>query len=574
MQNLIEKRRMSHKMFVVIILFISISLALSIPAYCDDAVYKEEFNIILKQLDDITERIEKIEDKNGISEKETLPEEKVEELKTDVDDFLDILNEVEKKSIVDQVELKAELRTRFDWFDFKGHDNIKFTDIHDGPLKHEKVSGLPSNRLRLNLHAEIASWLRFHSRLSMYHIWADDDYPVYPESTFINQSRIPSDISLKVERVYADVFFEPIEQLPMALTFGRLPTTDGFPTNLREDTARKSTYPNMAYDVETDGIGLSVDLSHFTGLKQSAYRLVYLRRCEDTETVTFGKKITDKRGIYRVDEFNVDDLGIYISQFETLLPGIFRDTIFLINLVYIPKTPTLDMRFSDDLYPFYYDSTGLLYIEEPSSIGHGWKATCYIESKNFLNLHMDAFIGAAYIKTKAEGATKFMLNPSVIGLPGPPVEARKAYETYQSLIDLIPNMEPLLKQLQGAPPPVGLINDDGTSDRDAYAIHIGFRYQLPLQVFHKPKLGVEYNHGSRYWLGFSDASEDPIHKLSTRGSVWDLYYIQPVNRYLTFRLGYTDIQQDYDFGVSFYFGNPNEIDHHIKNVYFLMDARF
>jgi Protein of unknown function (DUF3373). len=75
-------------------------------------------------------------------------------------------------------------------------------------------------------------------------------------------------------------------------------------------------------------------------------------------------------------------------------------------------------------------------------------------------------------------------------------------------------------------------------------------------------------------VGFSDASEDPLHKLSTRGKVWDVYYIQRLNRYLTFRLGYTDVYQDYSYGSSFYFGAPHKLDHHIKNTYFLIDARF
>jgi len=574
MQNVIEKKYIYPKMLTLTIFYIFTFLCLPISVYCNDAVYKEEFNIILKQLDDITERIEKIEDKEGFREKETIPEDDLEELKDDVDYFLSILEEVEKKSIVDRIELKADFRTRFDWYDFKGHDNYPFTDIPNGPLKHEKVSGLPSNRLRLNLKADIGSWLRFHSRLSMYHNWADDDYPSYPELNFINQSRLPTDIALKVERVYADIFFEPFEKLPMAFTFGRLPATDGFPTNLRENTARKSTYPNMAYDIETDGVGFSVDLSQYTGLKQSAFRLVYLRRNEDIERVKYGKKMTDKQGIYRIDEYNGTSIDIYISQFETLLPGIFIDTLFLFNFVYIPSTSPLDMRFSNELYQFYYDSTGLLFIENTEAIGSGWKATCYVESKNFLDLNIDAFVGAAYMKSNAKGATTFFLNPAVIGLPGPPIEARLAYETYKPLMDSIPSLEPLLKKLQATPPPVGLLNADGTTDQDAYAVHIGFRYQIPFKIAYKPKFGAEFNYGSKYWMGFSDASEDPLHKLSTRGSVWDFYLLQQVSKNFTFRFGYTDIQQDYGHGLGFYYGLPHKIDHHIKNFYFLMDARF
>jgi hypothetical protein len=541
---------------------------------CEDAVYKEEFDIILEQLDEITERIEEIEDRQGIPKGEDTPDETIEIIQEDLEEFVDILDEVEKKSIMDKIDLRAELRTRFDWYDFKGHDTIPFTSEIIGIEKHERVHALPTNRLRLNLHASISSWLQFHSRLSMTHIWSDDDYPVYPEMNLVNESRIPSDITLKVERAYADIFFEPYENLPMALTFGRLPTTDGFPTNLREDSARKSTYPSMAYDIEADGVGLSIDLSHFTGLKNSAYRLVYMRRCEDHESFSFGKTLTQKKGIYRTDDLASSNLGILISQFETLLPGIFHNTLFLLHMVYIPKTPPQDMRFSDDAYQFYYDSSGFLFVDKPDSIGSGMKMTCYVESNNFLNLHIDAFLGAAYMKTKAKGALKFMIDPSVIGLPGPPIKARDAYETYKHLLDQIPNYAPVLEELQTAPDAIGLVCNDDHSDKDAYAFHLGGRYQLPIFKVNHPKIGIEYNYGSQYWLGFSEASEDPLHKLSNRGSTWDLYYIQPANRYLTFRLGFTDMHKDYDHGLSFYFGEPNAVDHHIQNIYFLMDARF
>ena len=546
------------------------------PVKKDNAVYKEEFDIILKQLDKATERIEALEEKQTIQKGPLSPEETVESLQEDLDELVEILDEVEKKSIVDRMELRGELRTRFDWYSFQGHDTIPFTSTYDGPKKSEHIAALPTNRFRLNLRTKIGSWLHFHSRLSMTHIWSDDDYPVYPERNLINAARIPSDISLKVERAYADLFFSLNENYPMALTFGRLPTTDGLPTNLRDDTARKSTYPGIAYDVETDGLGLSIDISHLTGLKDAAYRLVYVRRCEDNERYTFGKIFSGKKGVYRVDEKGVPNLEIYISQFETHIPGLFQNTLFLFNLVYFPDIPPMDMRFSDDLYPFYYDSTGFLFVDKPDSIGSIWKATVYLESKEVFNMPMDAFFGASYVKSDADGALKFMINPTAVSLDGPPVEARYASTIYASLQADDPDLYEVLglEQLSHTPPAIGLVNKDGTSDRESYAIQIGGRYQLSLPKLNNPKIGIEYNYGSQYWLGFCHASEDPLHKSGNRGTTWDLYYIQPINRYFWLRLGYTDLEKEYDDGVSFYYGDPNAVDHRIRNMYFLLDARF
>jgi hypothetical protein len=57
-----------------------------------------QFEIILKQLDTITERIEGIEDQQGVSKEEETPEETLEILQDDMDELTDILDEVERKA--------------------------------------------------------------------------------------------------------------------------------------------------------------------------------------------------------------------------------------------------------------------------------------------------------------------------------------------------------------------------------------------------------------------------------------------------------------------------------------------
>ncbi|ETR70340.1 MAG: hypothetical protein OMM_08889 [Candidatus Magnetoglobus multicellularis str. Araruama] len=80
---------------------------------CDDAVYKEEFDIILKQLDKVTERIENIEDRQGIRHKEDTPEEAIDILEEEMEEFVDILDEVEKKAL--WINWNLELNYEQDW---------------------------------------------------------------------------------------------------------------------------------------------------------------------------------------------------------------------------------------------------------------------------------------------------------------------------------------------------------------------------------------------------------------------------------------------------------------------------
>jgi hypothetical protein len=37
-------------------------------------------------------------------------------------------------------------------------------------------------------------------------------------------------------------------------------------------------------------------------------------------------------------------------------------------------------------------------------------------------------------------------------------------------------------------------------------------------------------HKNKYWMGFSNASEDPLHKLDVNGHAWDFYYLQPITK--------------------------------------------
>ena len=534
---------------------------------------QEEMNSILQKINELENRIHNIKINEKLEDTTTDIENDIENIESEIEEVSDILQVVEKKSFVDAIELGAEILTRFDWFTFDGHDFFSFSEEQKGDILHERVRMLPSNRLRINLVSKITNKLNFHSRLVMYKNWADDDYPVFPISNFLNKSRIPSDIHLNVERAYVDYFFKIFDKYQMAFTFGRLPTTDGFPTNFREDTVRKSTYPSLAYDVEADGFGLTIDLNKITFFPKSSLRLVYLRRYDDNEQYRSGNRLTYKEGKFRIDENAESTYSVYIAQLETGLGNLISDSLFIINLNYMPKAPSQDFRDDDRLYPFYYDDTKIIYVDSPDSLAQGCKLTLFLESQNILNSGIDFFAGYGKTKTFGEGSIKFMFNPKPLGLPGEPVLARYAYSKYKTLIDNFPTFEPLLKDLQSAPPPIGILNY-GDSDTEGEAFHVGMRFTFPFKILHNLKFGIEYNRGSRYWLGFSNGSEDPLKKLTTRGKVWDMYLIQPINKYLKIRAGFTLTKQEFDQGLGFYFGEPLSIDHDVNNSYFLIDARF
>lgn len=422
---------------------------------------------------------------------------------------LEILNddmvEIEKKTLMDKINLGAEIRVRGDWFSLED----KLNDVDD------KVSITPSTRFRLNLGADVSDNLRFSGRLSILENWGDNDIGRFNS---LSNSRVRGDNSLKVERAYADYFFD---FMPVALTIGRLPMADGLPTDFREDTPRKSTYPALAYDTEADGVALSFDLSKLIPLPNPALRFIYTKQVQD-----------DDSEIYRNDTLEAADLSVYAAQIETGLPGMFADTLFIFNYVNVPKLSAPSSASLSALLGAPVTTVSL-----PDDLGDLTKYTFFLQSKRFLGSWIDWFAGYSITKIKPSGtAANYLINGVI-------------------------------------PYSLGYLSDDNLPDRKGHCYHVGARVNLPIEALNYPKFGVEYNKGSKYWLGTTFAAEDPLDKLAVKGNAWDFYYIQPVDKYFTIRAGYTVLNVDWTAPGLFY-GDVQDADQDITNTYVLLDIKF
>ncbi|MCP4714895.1 MAG: DUF3373 domain-containing protein, partial [Deltaproteobacteria bacterium] len=299
-------------------------------------------------------------------------------------------------------------------------------------------------------------------------------------------------------------------------TFGRLPMADSLPTDLRENTPRKGTYPALAYDITADGVGLSLMLDKLTNLKSSAFRLVYMRRTESEDGL-----------LYRQREYNFEDQDYYIAQFETMLPGRYlKDILFVANLSYIPDFPSLDLT-----------SSSVMKVKDlPNSLGSVWTLTLFMEAKRFLESNFDWFAGYAMNNTDAS-------------------ERPARYAVFGVI-----------------PVNIGLGGPDNTRDKTGKAVHVGVRYNIPIEKLNNPKFGIEYNWGSKHWYTSGMGSEDPLRKLTLNGHCWDFYYIQPLNKNLSIRLGYTKLKRDYPRPDSSRY--PSRFEEKVTNTYMLLDAKF
>ena len=76
--------------------------------------------------------------------------------------------------------------------------------------------------------------------------------------------------------------------------------------------------------------------------------------------------------------------------------------------------------------------------------------------------------------------------------------------------------------------------------------YLGGRYNFPNG---ETKLGLEFNHGSKYWFNFALAEDDFLApKTSTRGDVWEVYLTHRIRDRFVIKLDY--MYYDYDYSGS------------------------
>ena len=169
-----------------------------------------------------------------------------------VNEYVDTVDTLDERSeawdLASRFELSAEFRSRGDFYRAKnvfsagtplgmtGMDAATGMPIFGGVSKGDQENDtILTNRLRLNMKVDATENLEFVGRLAMYKAWGmqstptglADGYPIFDGNT----TRTPNDSALYVDRAYIN--WTEIAGLPIWLSVGRRPTTDGPPAQLR-----------------------------------------------------------------------------------------------------------------------------------------------------------------------------------------------------------------------------------------------------------------------------------------------------------------------------------------------------
>lgn len=278
----------------------------------------EDYKAIIEQLKALQNRVDSLEHQSP-SEKAGTAARPNDKLKKDVASIYDTLDQVETKTLKDKINLGGELRTRVDNFKVKNH--TYFTPM--GPVQGTEESNDNSwtNRFRLNMDADIQKNLKFTGRLTAYKNFADSDSPNQDIIGDSNYAHVPDGSNIKLDRAYIDWVPENLA-IPLAFTFGRHPSSEGPPNEIKENRKRQSTYPSLLFDGEADGIVTTLGLERYTGLKDSGLRFAWGKGYQDDDDVN----------AYLDNPSGIDDTIFYAGFFETQIPSV-NDSLLVLSVI-------------------------------------------------------------------------------------------------------------------------------------------------------------------------------------------------------------------------------------------------
>jgi len=452
----------------------------------------------------LDEKIKKLED--TIKAQQAQIEELI-STSEDVEDIDERLEIVETRSFTDKIKLGLGMRVEMNNYsntyagkDDNGKDSYDANEIY-------------RTKLNINMKSKISDDLKFTGRLSMYKNWGDSTTRNVNYDSM--QGRKPDGSALYVERAYLDWVMNPTSEIPMILTLGRQPSSDGPSYQIKENMTRKGTYDALAADGAADGIVVTANLNKV--LSGTTFRVAY-----GTPNVLDNEAYSNEQMNY-----NGNDSSDYKS---TKVTGLFlehtHNAFSFGNLFQAYYMDAKDMNANPQLLDI--NQTSQTFMQSTDENVGDLSIAGFMLEANKIGGNLDLF--AHYAKSTAKP------NGQTVDLDG--ANSGNGQDT------------------------IGLLTSTAgdTSTKTGQAIWLGARYAIGKSY----KIGAEYNKGSQNWFSFTSGANDPLNKLATRGDAVELYVTRVINKNANIRLGYVDINYNYT-GSGSHLGTPVAITSALGN---------
>jgi hypothetical protein len=375
-----------------------------------------------------------------------------------------------------------------------------------------------TNRLRLRLSSKVNENLSFSGRLTMFKTFGDSTPFHFFNGTMgsmaldSNSAQVPTDDTLRVERAYF-VYKNSIGDVHWHFSFGRRPAAYGYGMENHENAVLGGSPAATIIQMNFDGGSLGFDLADLTGIPGLNVKFCYGQGYE-------GGYGTLNSMNAQADVNDVHFFGAIVKLFDN------EDYKVIYNWAH--GYGLTDGFIGTAVFPFYVSGSDTdldgQYEEYTLNPNYGGFVSRVEPMSEVGNIDLHSLIAQGYTFDFSWFAAYSMSKTDPTN--------RSANPMYQFM-----GMDQMM---------------DGT----------GHMYWLGVMTPELPflggKLGVEYNHGTKYWQPFILTYD--AQKLATRGDVYEVYYHQPIvgnNFFAT--LGY--IHYDYEYTNSGNFmGEPVKIE--------------
>ena len=354
-----------------------------------------------------------------------------------------------------------------------------------------------TSRLRLDMRSDPTPHLTFGGRLSANKVWADSTGVGWFNGSFDsitmdgNVHQKGSDSAIRMERAFA-TYRNDFDDVHWHFSLGRRPALGGAPWEFSTNGQVGASPLSHAMNWQFDGASLGFDISKKTGLEGMNFKICYGLGFES------GAGSGNSYAMDHSSEVNdVNILGYIFRLFDNGNTKVFN--------MYVHAFDVTDGFTGLTAIPF--SVTGI----DPDSDG--------VYDSFFLDANTGGYI------------SRFQPTANIGNMDIVTLLAQSQFKDIKFFVDLAANMahpsgrsqNPMM-QFMGSD--AMLNSNGGNEDHDGQSVWVGVT--APIKAT-EGTIGFEYNWGSKYWFGFNE-SEDTLgaNKLATRGSVYEVYYHQPI----------------------------------------------
>ena len=507
------------------IIAMSVVAAISTTTFAAD-INKEMYN----QIQALKAQIEALEKKVAAQEATqakkveqpvvaTVDEKRIEKIEKKLDTVSKTATTAKTQSANDNLKWDVDFRTQADNIQYKLADGTK-----------EKNNALLTNRLWLGAKYKADDNSSFFGKLSYNKAFGDtadhsqsNTNPGYANFDWVTNENA-TDNTVKVKEAYWLYNKEKLfgADVPWGASVGRRPSTDGLPTNIKNDQKENSPLSHVV-DVEFDGFSIKFDTQAVTGLTGSWFKI-----CGGRGLTNATPRFDMFSPAYSTDDdknVDVDMLGFIAVPYDNGQYSVHFNYAKAWNLIGFDGQSLQNFGGAYQTYQSAYqtylnDTTNTTNLSTANNAAYALQ----MATPSFKDVGDIQF---ATILFKTEGIGNGISDY---------LDNTKAFASFAAS-----KTDPNEKGMLGS-----------TDSETGTSVWLGVNAPCPI-LPDSAKIGFEWNKGSKYWRSMTYGEDTYAgSKIATRGQAWEVYRTQKLTEALSFGVSYVLMQYDYTGSNSFF----------------------